>query len=254
MAPGRQVVTRRYALSSEPKGNSHEMEEQARAFHARVAGSTEDLWVHGINLLLDGLNSLSTFKVKREEERVMAALFVQAWNSQYCAHDLALRGYYAQGLNLVRIIVEDWLAYWYLRNCPEEHARFSDFSQRTPSFNDMLQKIESRQQWEPDPRVRAWIKRLHRFSHVDSAGIKMITSRTDDGIRLAMGPGNDELRFNLCASEAMAVIPALLEAMDNFLRLTGHQPLARWEAFSDRLQSWYEQFKPGESSAGHDAS
>jgi hypothetical protein len=42
-------------------------------------------------------------KPQHEREMVMIGLFTAPWNSLYCAHDLALSGYYGQALNLLRL-------------------------------------------------------------------------------------------------------------------------------------------------------
>ena len=43
------------------------------------------------------------------------------------------------------------MAYWYLRNFPEDYERFLDLNQETPTCNDMQTNIEGKQGKAPRP-------------------------------------------------------------------------------------------------------
>jgi hypothetical protein len=91
----------------------------------------------------------------------------------------------------------------------------------------MLTQIEGKQGVQPDALVRGWIKRLHSYSHVDRKGIRMILRHEDGALHFGVGPDTDEVKFRYCVSEALGVIGAFLEALNNF-RLLLAWPL--WKA------------------------
>src|SRR5881394_3710379 len=101
------------------------------------------------------------------------------------------------------------MAYWYVRSFPEEHVRFTSLKENTPTYNDMLQCIESKHQ-RGDTRPRGWIKVLHKFSHVDRLSVRMAIVPREGQISFALGPQQDERLFRFCTSEALAVIGALV--------------------------------------------
>jgi hypothetical protein len=201
-----------------------------------------------------------------DEEPIMIALLMRAWQTLACAYDLALRGYYPQALNLQRAPIEDWLAYWYLRSFPAEHPRFADLKQTTPSFNDMLQRIEAKH--GSDAQIRTWIKRLHKYSHVDRLGVRMVIlpspTVTDscgssaqvgrgaarighcrtrqDGPSFALGPQQNALLFRYCAEEASATLLSLIEAVENLRRLMKCGPLAASDEYMQRRRAWQATF------------
>ncbi len=220
--------------------NLGQLEQAAVAHHEQTFTDDTGIWRDGINTLLRGFDALHKRNVQNDTERVQAILLIRAWNTVYCAFDLAQRGYYSQSLNLLRTPVEDWMAYWYLRVFPAEHFRFLGKGQNTPSFNDMLQKIESKHGKEQGDAVRPWIKRLHKFSHVDRLGIKMAILPGGDALNLALGPQRDRLRYLLCVEQALAVVLELMEALDNLRRLMGSEPLGGFQQYVDRVHVWQQ--------------
>lgn len=219
-------------------------ERQAITFHAQVCSTAENLWVDGINLLLRALDPLSGMKTTSDEQSILLALVIRAWNTLYCAHDLSIRGYYSQALNLLRTPLEDWMAYWYLCSFPEEHVKFrkfqnpSDPSTKPPVFNEMLQAIESKHKQPMNTEIRDWMKRLHVFSHVSGSGVVMVISNTASGLHYHLGPTEDAEAFNLCASESATIITALLEAVDNLRLLMGASVYGEWPDYKRRVVEW----------------
>lgn len=219
-------------------GNLKKDEELAITFHEGSVADAVTIWRDGLNMYLRGLDPFSGRKTTREEEHVQLALLIGAWNTLYCAFGTALRGYYSQSLNLLRTPIEFWMAYWYLRSFPEHHELFTDSTLETPGYNDMLQKIEAKRGKEKDVTVREWIKRLHKFSHVDSSGIALLISPGEGGINVNLGSQMDEGLFRQCTSEAVISIRVLLESLDNMRRLVGYDPLSDLKEFVDRVQAW----------------
>lgn len=218
-----------------------ELEERTVAYHERTFAEDTAIWRDGINILLRGFDALQGRDVRNDTERVQVALLIRAWDTVYCAFDLALRGYYPQSLNLLRAPIEDWMAYWYLRSFPDDHSRFLGLGEDTPSFNDMLQQIEAKHGKEQGEAVRPWIKRLHKFSHVDRLGIKMAILPGADALNLALGPQQDRLRYLLCVEQGLTVTLELMEALDNLRRVMNAEPLEGFRQYVDRVDTWQQE-------------
>src|SRR6266851_4940687 len=77
-------------------------EQEAVQFHLTVAVDGLNAWTQGLNRLMRATDDLTGHKIGEEAEAVQVALFLRAWNTLYCAFDLARRGYYPQALNLLR--------------------------------------------------------------------------------------------------------------------------------------------------------
>jgi predicted XRE-type DNA-binding protein len=229
-------------VESQEVGTSFAAAEAAAvAFHEQTCSESDSIWRDGLNILLRGFDPIHGHVIEKEDETVLVALLMRAWQTIYRAHDSALKGYYPQALNLLRSPIEDWLAYWYIRSFPEQYKRFVDESLQTPPFNDMLQKIEARHfQGQPNPVVREWIKRLHRFSHVDRAGVRMVFLPSQTGAKLLLGPDRDAEAFHYCSAEAAALIQMHLEALDNLRKLFGLPGLTEFDSFKQRLKQYQE--------------
>jgi len=237
------------------RGNYQKLEQQAMEFHEKQAPDAVAIFLDGYNMLLRGHDPLQRYSFGQAvEQRVIMALFIKTLNSLRCIYELATRGYFIQALNLLRTPVEDWMGYWFLRNFPERHPEFTTAGSEPPSFNDMLQAIESRQNevrkqegkpaLGPDPRVRAWLKQLHQYSHLSRIGVRAIMTIDQVFTNYHLGPDEDEGRFRLCIAEALQVIGAHLEALDNFRRLVGQPPIDGLGAYIDSVESW-QKSQPG---------
>ncbi|MGH7862205.1 MAG: helix-turn-helix domain-containing protein [Candidatus Dormibacteraceae bacterium] len=229
-------------VESQGVGASLAAEEAAAvAFHEQTCSESDSIWRDGLNILLRGFDPIHGRIVEKEDETVLLALLMRAWQTIYRARDSALKGYYPQALSLLRSPIEDWLAYWYIRSFPARYKHFVDESLRTPVFNDMLQKIEARHfKGEQNRVVREWIKRLHRFSHVDRAGLRMVFLPSQTGAKLLLGPDRDAEAFHYCSAEAVLLIQMHLEALDNLRKLFGLPGLTEFDSFKQRLQQYQE--------------
>ncbi len=226
-------------------------EASAVRFHETRAADAAAIYLDGFNILLRGLDPLSGYDIgEAPEQRVMVALFIKSLNSMRCFYELAVRGYFVQALNLMRTPVEDWMAYWFLRNFPERHNEFTDSGRDPPKFNAALQAVETAQyrkhitargpqaKLTPDKRVRKWMKNLHQYSHLSRDGVREVMTFDEKFTYYRIGPAEDEGRFRACIAEALQVLGAQLEALDNFRRLTGEQPLEQFAEYVDRVQAW----------------
>jgi predicted XRE-type DNA-binding protein len=227
---------------SQERGAEFSAEEaQAVAFHEQTCSDSASIWRDGLNILLRGFDPIQGRVIEQEHEMVLIALLMRAWQTIYRAYDNAIKGYYPQALNLLRTPIEDWMAYWYVRSFPEEYEHFTDQALRTPGFNDMLQKIEAKHsQVQPSRVVRDWIKRLHKYSHVDNASIQMAVPPRSTSVMLLLGPDQDAGAFQYCSAEGVALVLAHVEALDNLRKLLGSPGIREFASFRHRVDEYHQ--------------
>jgi len=225
------------------------LEQLAIAAHMKQAPDAVAIYLDGFIMLHQSLHALKGYNFGDAlEQRVMMALFIKTLNSMWCFYELAVLGYYVQALNLMRTPVEDWMGYWFLRNFPARHEEFTKPGLEPPEFNVALQAIESAQNRQrkiagqlprqPDKRVRAWMKELHKYSHLSRLGVREVMTIDLDFTHYRLGPADDEAQFHATVAQAIPIVAAHLEAIDNFRRLAGRDPILEFNAYVDRAVGW----------------
>lgn len=189
-------------------------------------GESIALWVEGLDLLVRSIDILSAVTKMEPVLQVQMVLFAQAINCLRCAQDLVVRGYYTQGLNLLRLAQEDWMAFWFLRNFPEEHRRFTKLSEETPQFEAMLARLESKKDASGGKAIREARKQLHSFSHVDRLAVRFLIDESTSPMLIRLGPYYEPLHFLRASSEIIVSLLQLIDAM-NALRLLAIEPFRR---------------------------
>ena len=63
---------------------------------------------------------------------------------------------------------------------------------------------------------------------------------TTSSPEFARGPQEIGPRFRFCAAQALIVIHAWLEALDNFRHLLGRDPLAERGPWEQQMEAWYQ--------------
>lgn len=225
-----------------------DLEQKAVQYHGNAYSEVDKLWMDGLNMLIQGLAPLRGVEKTADEVDILFALHFNSINSILCAHELALRGYPLQSMNLLRSPIEYLMAYLYLRFFPEKHTLFrwvdnesSLITTQEPKFNDMLQAIESASQSkDPGQIIRNWIKEMHKFSHVSAAGIRMVTSRVDEVIIFHIGPRESVNFFGLCAAQAYSCIMLLLGTLDDLRQFLGVSPLPQYDVYLKRAGQMYD--------------
>ena len=89
-----------------------------------------------------------------------------------CSIDLAIRGYYTQSQNLLRIVYENWIAFHYLSKMPSKANLWLSHSKKkqTPGHAVMLKQLGSHFNPLKDQR-REWYRKLCSFSHTSSFSV-----------------------------------------------------------------------------------
>ncbi|MDP3111945.1 MAG: hypothetical protein Q8M71_07585 [Thermodesulfovibrionales bacterium] len=101
------------------------------------------------------------------------SLLSQNFATLKCAVDLALRGYYSQSMNLLRIVYENWIAFHYLTKNPDEaHILLRDpnISNRLPDPAVMRKALG--EDFNPlKEKIKQWYDVLCCFAHPHAAGV-----------------------------------------------------------------------------------
>lgn len=212
---------------------------------------TVEMVSKGLIIFKDDLASLNGRPFGEPSHAVQVILFARAWNNLYCGYSLALRGYFAPSLNLLRSPIEDWLAYWYLHSFPEEYCHFDDPSLKSPTFNEMLQKIEAKHGNTAQVTVvKEWIKHLHKYSHVDHMGVRLTLGVQGEMARVNLGPYYDRQRFLHCAAETVTDLVVLLEALENYREVRGIEPTPENKAYRKGAVNWLRRVSQDRVDAG----
>ena len=85
-----------------------------------------------------------------------------------CSVDIALRGYYVQSMNLLRIVYENWIAFHYLVKCSDKAHLWLHHSKKNqpPGHVAMLKELDA----DFDPlkgQMKKWYSALCSFAHTD---------------------------------------------------------------------------------------
>jgi hypothetical protein len=101
------------------------------------------------------------------------SLLSQNFTTLKCAVDLALRGYYSQSQNLLRIVYENWIAFHYLTKNPDEAhilLREPNTGKRLP--NPAVMRKALGEDFKPlKGKMIQWYKVLCCFAHPHAAGV-----------------------------------------------------------------------------------
>ena len=96
------------------------------------------------------------------------SLLAHSFGTLKCSADTALRGYYVQSMNLLRIVYENWIAYKYLEKNPDKANLWlrSSRNNKPPGHAAMLKEIDD--DYSPlKGKMKGWYKTLCSFAHTD---------------------------------------------------------------------------------------
>jgi len=126
-----------------------------------------ELLKSSIGLFADGF-SAAKGSDPADETLAKMSLLSHSFGTLKCSVDIALRGYYAQSMNLLRIVYENWIAYKYLEKNPDKAIFWLRSSRKSkpPGHAAMLQEIDD--DYSPlKGKMRGWYKTLCSFAHTD---------------------------------------------------------------------------------------
>lgn len=89
-----------------------------------------------------------------------------------CSVDIALRGYYVQSLNLLRIVYENWIAFHFLEKSPDKAHLWLRHSKKElpPKHAAMLKELDAN--FNPlKGQMKKWYSTLCSFAHTDPVNL-----------------------------------------------------------------------------------
>lgn len=147
-----------------------------------------DLLKNSIGLFADGF-SVAKGSDPSEVTLAKMSLLAHSFGTLKCSIDLAIRGYYLQSMNLLRIVYENWVAFHYLEKNPDKAVLWLRQSKKNkpPGHAVMLKEID--QEYKPlEGKMKSWYKTLCSFAHTDPLNL---LSR----ISTAVVPGETSVHF-----------------------------------------------------------
>jgi len=152
-----------------------DFEREAREVDKFTKDQASDL----VLLLQDAIGLFAeAFSIADNSERTDAtlskmSLLSQNFTTLKCAVDLALRGYYSQSVNLLRIVYENWIAFHYLTKNPDEAhilLRKPNTGKRLPDPAVMRKALG--EDFNPlKEKIKEWYDVLCCFAHPHAAGV-----------------------------------------------------------------------------------
>jgi hypothetical protein len=218
-------------------------QDAALKFHVENDPAPNQFWEANLNLFKDVLDLC---RGHNETEPPMAfavqlAILCRSVNAHALAWELALKGFHAQSLNLLRNPLEDIISYRYLEVYPAEHERFTEVDddlKSTPLFNDMIQKLESKTGREKWAWAREWNKEHLKFSHIDKKNVAAMFAKVDRDYSFFVGPQKNAEMFRHCAKQACNELFRLTEAANDHQQLLGRQPWTGWGDYAEWFEGW----------------
>jgi len=154
-----------------------------------------------MHLYITGFNLIGDSNIKRDTDKVWLALIVRSYHSLICSVALMERGYYAQSMALIRMVIE---AYFLCGNCEKDktivdavlHNKPNRPNGKTRFYYSTLAAKMGASDWHDSDYVFAC-----DFTHMSHRTTEaMTTTKIRPGYRsLKLLPSYDELAFIACS-------------------------------------------------------
>lgn len=161
-----------------------------------VENTTKEQAPEVVRLLQDAVGvfrdafSVSENSDTTDATKVKMSLLSHNFATLKCFTDAALRGYYTQALNLLRIVYENWIAFHYLTKYPTKAELWLRHSKKNqlPKHAAMLEELDAN--FNPlKGKIREWYRTLCSFAHTDHVGVlpQISTDYVPDEILIHFG-------------------------------------------------------------------
>jgi len=142
-----------------------------------------------IGLFADGF-SVANSQGPSEATIAKMSLLSHSFGTLKCSVDIALRGYYVQSLNLLRIVYENWIAYHYLEKTPQKAHLWLRHSKekQPPGHKAMLNELD--EDFNPlKGQMKGWYSALCSFAHPNPINLlsQISTERIPDETSIQFG-------------------------------------------------------------------
>lgn len=153
-----------------------------------------------MHLYISGLNLIGNSNIKRDTDRVWSALIIRSYHSLICSVGLIDRGYYAQSMALIRMVIE---AYFLCGNCEKDKTIVNAVVHNKPNkpngktifdYKNLATKMDSLDWYNND-----YVFACH-FSHMSHLTLEVMKTGINPDYRsLKVVPSYDELPFIACS-------------------------------------------------------
>jgi len=152
-----------------------------------------------MHLYISGLNLIGNSNIKIDTDRVWSALTIRSFHSLICSVELTERGYYAQAMALIRMVIE---AYFLCGNCEKDKTIVDAVVHNKPNRPKGKTKFDYKKlaidmgalDWYDSDYVFAC-----HFSHMSHLTLEIMTTKINPDYRsLKIVPSYDELSFIAC--------------------------------------------------------
>jgi hypothetical protein len=141
---------------------------QASDNYPDTGGDTVMLLKNSIGVFADGFSASKGSSDTADDTLAKMSLLSHSFGTLKCSADTALRGYYVQSMNLLRLVYENWIAFKYIEKNPDKAVLWLRASKKKkpPGHSAMLKEIDK--DYTPlKGKKKGWYKTLCSFAHTD---------------------------------------------------------------------------------------
>jgi len=158
-----------------PDGDSmntwDDFENEARLVEKTTSDQDPDtvmLLKNSIGVFADGFSASEGSSDTADDILAKMSLLSHSFGTLKCSADTALRGYYVQSMNLLRIVYENWIAFKYIEKNPDKAVLWLRASKKKkpPGHAAMLKEIDQDYTLLKG-KMKDWYKTLCSFAHPD---------------------------------------------------------------------------------------
>jgi hypothetical protein len=154
-----------------------------------------NLYINGFNLIENPSNKIN------DTDRVWLALVTRSLHSLICSVELMKRGYYAQSITLIRMVIE---AYFLCGNCEQDKTITDALLYNKSNKPNGKIELPSWRELARNMGALAWYRKDYKFacqfSHMSHITLEAMTTKSNPSYRdLKLVPSYDELAFVACS-------------------------------------------------------
>jgi hypothetical protein len=209
----------------------------------RVADKTIDDFAEELSVLesalalyIEGLESIPPFPAEKEDLLVRMALLSHNLNTLVAALDVAVRGFHTQSILMLRNVYENWLAFWYLAENPQEAHYWleSRWDCRPPPKVVTMKNKMKHPTKTAKSKLACVYDELTRFAHSNPTAVLSRLNPGDNNDKLVIGIGVRYRReeFAACSYGLSLWIGSMLDAVSAF-----HASSDSWQKEYDEMLS-----------------
>ncbi|HUX48629.1 MAG TPA: hypothetical protein VMV76_05640 [Dehalococcoidia bacterium] len=201
-----------------------------------------------MHMYISGFNLIGNSRIKRDTDRAWSALIIRSYHSLICSVELMGRGYYAQSMALIRMVVE---AYFLCGNCEKDktivNAVVHNKSNRPNGKTIFNYKKLAIKMGDLDWYNNDYVFACH-FSHMSHLTLEVMTTEINPDYRsLKIVPSYDELSFIACCKlllrNGLLMTKFLGKLLDNLSKENANAWHIKATTAVEQAQEWLDGLK-----------